>query len=152
MQVITRYGVGATPERKMKLGGVSVTIVDGQPISFVGATDYLDAFLQSGIFNQQQYNSVYQLIRDYQIGCLYKWKIIRDYYHSCGLSTQDADSEREKARKDYAAAIKYNHEFTKLSNIAHLLLEHIGVYLPPAWKMQQLADRLTYYYKNNNDD
>lgn len=138
-----------TPERHKKSYGVFLTDVDGELLSVVGATDYLDAFRHKGYFNEDQYNSVYQLIRDYQIGVLYKWKIVKELCDAHGLSHEDAEVEREEARRNYNAAVKYNPEFTKLSNLAHLLLEQVGVYIPPIWKMQKIADRLTYYYCNN---
>lgn len=146
---ITRYGDIGTPQRHAKFGGVVIAVIDGQELATVGATDYLDAFLKAGIFNQDQYNSTYQLIRDYQVGFLFKWKIVKEYCRAAGLPCETADIEREEARRNYNAALRYNPEFSKLSDIAHLLLEHVGVYIPPPWKLRKLADRLTNFYCNH---
>lgn len=155
--VIAKYGYIAPKERYEKFGGVCETKVDGQ-LHAKGIESYLDAFLESKIFSQEQYNSVSMIIRDYQIGCLYKWKIVRDYLKSAGLSEEDANREREECRKNFYAAIKYNGEFIKLANIAHVLLEHADYYeipeqkdcyFPGKTKLQHLADRLTKFYCTN---
>jgi hypothetical protein len=149
METITRYGDVGPPERHLKFGGVEIKVVEGQELAFAPVTDYLDAFLAAKFFNQEQYNAVYLLIRDYQIGSLYKWKIVKEYLRSQGLSDEDADREREEARRNFNVVIRYNHEFVKLANIAHLVIGSIGVYIPPIWKLQQLSDRLVTFYKNN---
>lgn len=147
MEAITRYGDVGTPERHAKFGGVRETAVDGQ-LRGKCIESYLDAFLENRIFNQEQHSAVYHLIRDYQKGYLWEWQIVHNYCDAHGLSHSDAEIEREVARKSFDAALRYNSEFSKLSNLAHILLEHIGVYIPPPWKLQQLADRLIKYYCN----
>lgn len=144
---ITRYGDVGTIERHAKFGGVTEDVVDGQPRARC-IESYLDAFLEAKVFNQEQHSSVYQLIRDYQKGYLWQFRMVREYCDAHGLTNMDADMERELSRRSYDAAIRYNQEFTKLSHIAHILLEQMGVYIPPVWKLQQLADRLTKYYCN----
>lgn len=149
MEEIKKYSDTGTKERHRKHGGVRVTNVEGQ-LNCKGIESYLDGFLEYRIFTQEQHNSTYQLVRDYQVGCLYKWKIVRDYLNKAGASECDINRIQEEARKNFDAAIRYNGEFIKLANLAHLLLEHTGVAIPPAWKMQQLADRLTKFYRNHD--
>ncbi len=148
MEIITRYGDVGTPERHNKLCGVAETVVDGQ-LHGKGIESYLDAFLEFKIFNQEQHNVVYQLIRDYQKAYLWEWRIVHEYCDAHGLSSSDAELEREIARKNYDAALKYNYEFAKLSGLAHLTIGQMGVYISPEWKLKQLADRLIKYYCNH---
>lgn len=143
---ITRYGDIGTSERHSKFGGVKVTVIDGQPVAICGITDYLDAFLIGKIFTQEQYNAVYQLVRDYQIGFLYKWRVVKEYIRSAGLSEEEAEEQRESARINFNAALKHNPEFMKLANFAHLLLDAHVMDVAPTWKLVQLADRLIKFY------
>lgn len=147
MELITRYGDVGTQARHKKFGGVVEDNIDGQMHARVKAEDCLDALLVAKVISQEQFNACYQLCRDYKIGCLYKYRIVKDYLRSTGLNAEEADEERERSKKAFYAAIKYNNEFIIISDLTHIILEQIGIRIPAPWKMQQLADRLIKYYK-----
>lgn len=147
MEKIIKYGDVGTPERHRKFGGVQEDNIDGQLHAKAKAEDCLDVLFLARVINQEQFNASYQLCRDYKIGCLYKWQRAKEYLRSAGLGPEEAEEERERSRKAFCAAIKYNPEFITIANLTHIILDQIGVRIPAPWKMQQLSDRLIKYYK-----
>jgi hypothetical protein len=149
-KAITKYGDIGTPERHRKFGGVRQDVVDGQKRG-KGVENYLDVFLELKIWDMKQYNAAYTLIRDRQKGYLWEWKHVREYGSSGGIAItrEEFEEERDKARKAYDAALRYNREFGIIGDFANIVLEEIGVRIPSVWKLQQLADRLIKYYAIN---
>lgn len=147
MENITKYSDVGTPERHKKFGGVYKDNVEGQIRARVHAEDCFDVLLIGKVINQEQYNACFQLSRDYKIGCLYKWKKAAEHLRGSGLSQEEAEEERQRAKLAFYAAIKYNPQFTRISDMTHIIIDQIGFSIPAPWKIQQLADRLIKYYK-----
>lgn len=143
---ITKYGDVGTKERHIKFGGIRSTLVDGQPCGVSEAEDCLDVLLLAKAINQSQFDACFQLCRDYKIGCLYKWKFVKSHLRRAGLSAEEAEEERERCRRDFNSAIRYNSEFIIIANLTHIVLGQVGVRIPAPWKIQQLSDRLIKYY------
>lgn len=153
---ITKYGDVGTPQRHVKFGGVIETNVDGQ-LRGKGVENYIDAFLEAKIFNQEQFNSAYQLCRDYIIGVARRSNTTMNYNDSHGSATKSLYDMQEEARQCFNHAIRWNPSFLAISALADINIDSdaedkIKKYKTSSEKYQRICDRLTYYYCNFKRD
>lgn len=149
-----RYGDIGTPERAIKNGGV-IKAPKGNQDCVIGFSDWPSLFFDRGVIDEDQHASFLQFVRDYNVGIMYKWTVVKSLLKASGLSPEEADVEREEARVNCNAVIRFNPELKSLLNYAHTTLEEVengmvGLYLPLGGRLLKLVEILTKYYKDNH--